>query len=89
MLAVKRIFHYLNGTIDLSLWYPRETHIDLTCYSDADFASYKVDRKSTSGTCHFIGHSLASWFSKKQNLVALSITEAKYIVAGSCCAHFG
>ena len=60
-LDVKRIFYYLSGTIDLG------THIDLTCYSDADFASYKIDRKSTSGTCHFLGYSLVSWFSKKQN----------------------
>ncbi|KAH9744129.1 hypothetical protein KPL70_003555 [Citrus sinensis] len=48
---------------------------------DADFAGYKVNRKSTSGTCHFLDHSLVSWFSKKQNLVALSTTEAKYIAA--------
>ena len=46
LLAVKRIFRYLSGTIDIGLWYPRGTHIDLTCYSDADFADYKVDRKS-------------------------------------------
>ena len=87
LLTVKRIFHYLSRTIDLSLWYPRGTHIDLTCYSDANFAGYKVDRKSTSGTCHFLDHSLVSWFSKKQNSVALSTTEAEYIAAGNCCAQ--
>ncbi|KAH9762965.1 hypothetical protein KPL70_001008 [Citrus sinensis] len=87
LLAVKRIFRYLSGTIDIGLWYPRGTHIDLTCYSDADFAGYKVDRKSTSGTCYILGHSLVSWFSKKQNSVALSTTEAEYIAAGSCCAQ--
>ena len=38
LLAIKRIFHYLSGTIDIGLWYPRGTHIDLTCYSDTDFA---------------------------------------------------
>ncbi|KAH9649857.1 hypothetical protein KPL70_026141 [Citrus sinensis] len=65
LLAVKRIFRYLSGTIDIGLWYPRGTHIDLTCFSDADFAGYKVDRKSTSGTCYILGHSLVSWFSKK------------------------
>ncbi|KAH9763962.1 Integrase catalytic domain-containing protein [Citrus sinensis] len=81
MLAVKRIFRYLIGTINLGLWYPRGTHIDLTCFLDADFAGYKVDRNSTSGTCHFLGHSLVSWFSKKQNSVALSTTEAEYIAA--------
>ena len=56
LLAVKKKIHYLSGTIDLGLWYPRGTHIDLTCYSDAEFARYKVDRKSTSGTCYFLGH---------------------------------
>ena len=58
LLAVKWIFRYLSGTIDLGLWYPRRPHIDLTCYSNADFSSYKVDKKSTSGTCHILGHSL-------------------------------
>ena len=87
LLAVKRIFRYLSGTIDLDLWYPKGTHTDLTCYLNADFAGYKVDRKSTSGTCHILGHSLISWFSKKQNYIALSTIEAEYIVAGNCCAQ--
>ena len=86
-LAVKRIFRYLSGTIDLGLWYPRGSHIGLTCYSDAEFARYKVDRKSSSGTYHFLGHFLVSWFSTKQNLVALSTTEVTYVVAGSCYAQ--
>ena len=59
----------------------------LTCYSDADFVGYKVDRKSTSGTCHFLAHSLVSWFSRKQNSVALSTTKAEYIAIESCCAQ--
>ena len=46
-----------------------------------------TDRKSTSGTCQFLGHSLVSWFSKKQNSVALSTTEAEYIAAGCCYAQ--
>ncbi|KAH9770963.1 hypothetical protein KPL71_012543 [Citrus sinensis] len=49
MLAVKRIFRYLIGTINLGLWYPRGTHIDLTCYSDADFAGYKLHLCLTTG----------------------------------------
>ena len=86
LFAIKRILCYLNGTIDLGLWYPRGIHIDLTCYSDADFAGYKVDRKSTSGNYHFLGHSLVSQFSKKQNSVTLSTNKAEYIAIGSCCA---
>jgi hypothetical protein len=46
-----------------------------------------VDRKSTSRACHFLRRSLVSSSSKKQNSVALSITEAKYIVVGSCCTQ--
>jgi hypothetical protein len=46
-----------------------------------------VDRKSTSGTCQFLGRFLVSSSSKKQNIVALSMVEEKYVVAGSCYAH--
>ena len=87
LVAVKRIFRYLKGTMDLGLWYPRGTTFDLINYSDADYAGCKLDRKSTSGTCHFLGRSLVSWFSKKQHSVALSTTEAEYVAAGSCCAQ--
>ena len=87
LFMVKRIFCYLSGTIVLSLWYPRGTYIDLTSYSDANFTGYKVDRKSTSGTSHFLRHSLVSWFSKKQNSIALSTTKAEYIANSSCCAQ--
>ena len=56
-------------------------------YSNANFAECKVNRKTTSGTCYFLGSSLASWSSKKQNSVALSTTKAEYIEVGSCCAQ--
>ncbi|RVW87210.1 Retrovirus-related Pol polyprotein from transposon RE1 [Vitis vinifera] len=79
--AVKRILRYLKGTMDIGLWYPKGDNFELIGYSDADFAGCKVERKSTSGTCHFLGHSLVSWHSKKQNSVALSTAEAEYIAA--------
>ena len=47
----------------------------------------KIDRKSTSGTCQFLGSNLISWHSKKQNSVALSTAEAEYVAAESCCAQ--
>jgi hypothetical protein len=53
---------------------------------DVDFARCKVDKKNTSGICHFLGSSLVSWASKKQNLIAISTTKAEYIATGSCCA---
>nr|GFA13956.1 retrovirus-related Pol polyprotein from transposon TNT 1-94 [Tanacetum cinerariifolium] len=43
--AVKRIFCYLKGTINLGLWYPKDSGFDLTGYSDAYHAGYHLDRK--------------------------------------------
>ena len=56
-------------------------------YSDADFAGCRLDRKSTSGTCQFLGSSLVSWSSRKQSSIAQSTTEAKYVAAASCCSQ--
>lgn len=85
--TIKRIFRYLCGTRTLGHWYPKGTHIDLISYSDADWAGCSIDRKSTSGTRYFLGFSLVSWFSKKQNSVTLSTAEAEYISTVSCCAQ--
>nr|GEX14364.1 hypothetical protein [Tanacetum cinerariifolium] len=48
--AVKRIFRYLKGTINLGLWYSKDSGLDLTAYLDADHAGCHLDRKSTSGS---------------------------------------
>jgi hypothetical protein len=87
LMAVKRIFRYLVHTPNIGLWYPKGSTFDLLGYSDSDYASCKVDRKSTTGTCQFLGRSLVSWSSKKQNSVALSTDEAEYVAAGACCAQ--
>nr|GEY43078.1 uncharacterized mitochondrial protein AtMg00810-like [Tanacetum cinerariifolium] len=57
--AVKRIFHYLKGTINLGLCYPKDYGFDLTTYSDADHAGCHLDRKSTSGSVQFLGDKLS------------------------------
>ncbi|GJX12976.1 retrovirus-related pol polyprotein from transposon TNT 1-94 [Tanacetum coccineum] len=59
--AVKRIFRYLKGTINLGLWYPKDSGFDLTAYSDADHAGCHLDRKSTSGSVQFLGDKLVCW----------------------------
>jgi len=60
---------------------------NLVGYSDSDFVGCKLDRKSTSGTCHLLGSSLISWHNTKQACVALSTVKTKYIAIGSCCAQ--
>jgi hypothetical protein len=78
---------YLVLTTYLGLWYPKGAHFELIDYSDVDYAGCKVDRKSTPGTCQFLGMSLVCWSFKKQNYVVLSMTEAEYVAAKSCCAQ--
>ena len=65
LVAVKRILRYLVHTSNLGLWYPKGSKFDLLGYSDSDYTGCKVDRKSTFGTCQFLGQSLVSWSSKK------------------------
>jgi hypothetical protein len=84
-VAVKRILRYLVHTQNLGPWYPKGSFFYLFDYSNSDYAGCKVDQKSTSGSCQFLGRSLVSWSSKKQNCVALFTVEAEYIDAGACC----
>jgi hypothetical protein len=87
LVAVKRILRYLVAMPCFGIWYPKGSTFDLIGYSDSDYAGCKVDRKSTSGTCQFLGRSLVSWSSNKQTSVALSTAEAEYVAAGQCCAQ--
>ena len=87
LIAVKRIFRYLKGSPNLGIWYPKDTDFNLVGYTDSDYAGCRIDRKSTSGSCQFLGRRLVSWYSKKQHSVSTSTAEAEYIAAGSCCAQ--
>ena len=86
-MRLKKISTYLRITIDIGLRYSKCDNFELICYSDADFGGCKINRKNTSGTCHFLGHSLMSWYNKKQNSVALSMVEAEYIIVRLGCAQ--
>ncbi|KAM0827102.1 hypothetical protein ACQ4PT_068424 [Festuca glaucescens] len=84
---MKRIFRYLIDTPNFGLWYPKDTYFSLCGFTDSDWVGNKMDRKSTSGACHFLDRSLVCWSSKKQNCVSISTVEAKYVAAASCCAQ--
>ena len=37
LLAVKRIFRYLQGTEEFGLWYPKGKYLSLIAYTDVDW----------------------------------------------------
>ncbi|GJZ90406.1 retrovirus-related pol polyprotein from transposon TNT 1-94, partial [Tanacetum coccineum] len=72
--ALKQIFRYLNGTINMGLWYSKDTDISLTAYAVANHTGCQDTRCSTSGSAQFLGDKLVSWSSKKQKSTAISST---------------
>ncbi|XP_066319578.1 uncharacterized mitochondrial protein AtMg00810-like [Miscanthus floridulus] len=86
---VKRILRYLRGTIDHGLRISVSSTTDLKAYSDADWAGCPDTRRSTSGYCVYLGDSLVSWSSKRQQTVSRSSAEAEYRgvanAAAECC----
>ncbi|GJY57073.1 hypothetical protein Tco_0456188 [Tanacetum coccineum] len=84
---VKRIFRYLKGTINMRLWYPKDSGFELTAFSDADHARCIDTRKSTSGGIQFLGEKLVNWMSKKHDCTAMSSTEAEYVALSASCAQ--
>nr|GFC76823.1 retrovirus-related Pol polyprotein from transposon TNT 1-94 [Tanacetum cinerariifolium] len=67
---VKRIFLYLRGTVNMGLWYTKDSSFELNGFLDADYAGCKDTFKSTSGGAQFLGEKLVSWSSKKQDCTA-------------------
>nr|GEY18738.1 retrovirus-related Pol polyprotein from transposon TNT 1-94 [Tanacetum cinerariifolium] len=84
---VKRILRYLRGTIDMCIWYPKDSGFELTAFSDVDHAGCIDTRKSTYGGIQFLGDKLVSWMSKKQDCTAKSSAEAEYVVLSASCAQ--
>ncbi|GKB85912.1 retrovirus-related pol polyprotein from transposon TNT 1-94 [Tanacetum coccineum] len=76
LTAVKQIFRYLKGTINMGLWYLKDTGFDLTAFATADHARCQDSRKSTSGSVQFLSEKLVRWSSKKQKCTAISTIEA-------------
>ncbi|KAJ9545104.1 hypothetical protein OSB04_024811, partial [Centaurea solstitialis] len=65
----------------------KNSGFDLMAYRDSDYEGCKLDRKSTSGSCQFLGGKLVSWSSKKQNCVSTSTAEVEYVAVASCCSQ--
>ncbi|GJR26822.1 retrovirus-related pol polyprotein from transposon TNT 1-94 [Tanacetum coccineum] len=67
------------GTINMGLWFPKDSGVELTTFPDADHAGCLDTRKSNFGGIQFLGEKQVSWMSKKQDCTAMSIAEAEYV----------
>ena len=77
---IKHIFHYLQGTIDLGLFYPNETISPwLVEYTDAGYKFYSHKARSQINYLFCYNGTIISWRSTKQTLVATSTNHSEII----------
>ncbi|XP_019451704.1 PREDICTED: uncharacterized protein LOC109353797 [Lupinus angustifolius] len=84
--AMTRVLRYIKGTPGQGLLYPTTSTIQIKGFSESDWETCPDTRKSILGYCMFLGDSLVSWKSKKQNSVSRSSSEAEYraLAIASC-----
>jgi len=78
------ICRYLVGTPNYRLKYDGVSGQGLNACTDSDWASDVNTRRSTSGFFIKLAGGLISWTTKVQKTVALSSTEAEYMVLSDC-----
>ncbi|XP_020702165.1 uncharacterized protein LOC110113807, partial [Dendrobium catenatum] len=76
-VMLKKLIRYIKGFANYGLPIYR-SNLLLRTFSDADWASDPITRKSTSGFCTYLGDTLVSWTVKKQTTVSRSSTESEY-----------
>nr|GEX83655.1 copia protein [Tanacetum cinerariifolium] len=80
---VKRIFRYIRGTINMGLWYTKDSGFELTGFLDADYAGCKDTFKSTSGGAQFLGEKLLTDYGFHFDKIPI-YCDSKSAIAISC-----
>ncbi|GKE18752.1 retrovirus-related pol polyprotein from transposon TNT 1-94, partial [Tanacetum coccineum] len=85
-LTKKHLKEVKRGTINMGLWYPKDSGFELTAFSDTDHAGCLDTLKTTSGGIQFLGDKLVSWMIKKLDCSAMLLAEVEYVVLSASCA---
>lgn len=82
-----RIIKFVSDTKTWGISMTKINHLtlNLTCYTDSDWAGDADDRRSISGWCIFIHGNLLCWGSRSQKNVTMSSTEAEYVEISDVC----
>ncbi|GJZ19365.1 retrovirus-related pol polyprotein from transposon TNT 1-94 [Tanacetum coccineum] len=80
--AVKRILRYIKGTSDVALCFG-DSDLIVKGYVDSDYAGDLDGSKSTTGYVFTLSGGTVSWVSKLQSVVAMSTTEAEYVLCSN------
>ena len=75
--VAKRVLRYIQGTLDYGIFYEKFVDAKLFGFCDSDWAGCVDDMKSTSRYAFFIGSSVISWSSKKQQTMAQSSSKTE------------
>ncbi|GJY83557.1 hypothetical protein Tco_0496933 [Tanacetum coccineum] len=86
--AVKWIFRYLKGTINMGLWYSKDTGMSLTAYADVDHARCQDTRRSTSGSAQFLGDKLIPLYCDNKSATALCCNNVQHSRAKHIDVHY-
>ncbi|KAL7584095.1 secreted RxLR effector protein 161-like [Lactuca sativa] len=81
--AAKRILRCIVGMFEFGIWHSNVPNLKLYWFIDSDWGGCLKDRRSTSGYVFSLGSGVVSWSSKKQDIVALSSSEAEYFTTTS------
>lgn len=74
----------MRGTSDYRLQYKRSGNSEIHAFCDSDFASEPDKRRSCSAHVIRKADAAITWHSHRQQIVALSSTEAEYISLSDC-----
>ena len=76
--AIEHILYYLKGALGRGILYSNHGHNRVECFTYADWAGSKEDRRFTSSYCVFVGGNLVLWKSTNQGVVSRSSAESEY-----------